>query len=271
MDGAGPSSLGGSIRDPCSRSTPVLGSLSVGMGCTPPRSGGVRGVVGPGEVVAYQSPGNEGFVSSLAVILGVGCRSPCDSDVRQPGGCGLRQQAGRDGLPFPLLVDQSASEVGRESRRPPRCQVSSRAVQCSGRSPQPSGSGYRDRVVSPPSGGERLALPLGLAVDRSVRDKIRRQASPILFPCPGSPGSLRECVSPSLGQPGSLRVSTLSSGRKGGGSSQESCCIPQRKITLNGTKQPEWFNKSIAEAISNRQKAYNISKLRPSPETICPI
>ena len=47
----------------------------------------------------------------------------------------------------------------------------------------------------------------------------------------------------------------------------QSCCIPQRKITPNGTKQPEWFNKSIAEAISNRQKAYNISKLRPSPET----
>ena len=39
----------------------------------------------------------------------------------------------------------------------------------------------------------------------------------------------------------------------------QSCCIPQRKITPNGTKQPEWFNKSIAEAISNRQKAYNIS------------
>ena len=47
----------------------------------------------------------------------------------------------------------------------------------------------------------------------------------------------------------------------------QSCCIPQRKITPNGTKQPEWFNKSIAETISNRQKAYNISKLRPSPET----
>ena len=47
----------------------------------------------------------------------------------------------------------------------------------------------------------------------------------------------------------------------------QSCCIPQREITPNGTKQPEWFNKSIAEAISNRQKAYNISKLRPSPET----
>ena len=47
----------------------------------------------------------------------------------------------------------------------------------------------------------------------------------------------------------------------------QSSCIPQRKITPNGTKQPEWFNKSIAEAISNRQKAYNLSKLRPSPET----
>ena len=38
-------------------------------------------------------------------------------------------------------------------------------------------------------------------------------------------------------------------------------------VPPNGTKQPEWFNKSIAEAISNRQKAYNISKLRPLPET----
>ena len=45
------------------------------------------------------------------------------------------------------------------------------------------------------------------------------------------------------------------------------CCIPQRTITPNGTKQPEWFNRSIAKAISNRQRAYNITKLRPSPET----
>ena len=81
VDGAGPSSLGGSIRDTCSRSTPVLGRLSVGVGRTPPGSGGLRGVVRPGEVVAHQSPGNEGFVSSTAVIPRVGCRSPCDSNV----------------------------------------------------------------------------------------------------------------------------------------------------------------------------------------------
>ena len=35
VDGVGPFSLGGSIRDPCFRSTPVLGRLSVGVGRTP--------------------------------------------------------------------------------------------------------------------------------------------------------------------------------------------------------------------------------------------
>ena len=131
-----------------------------------------------------------------------------------------------DGLLLSLLVGQPASEVDRESRCPPRCEVSTRAVQCSGRSPQPSGSGYRDRVVSPPTGGERFASSLGLTVDRSVRDESQREASPILFPCPGSPGSLRGCVSSSLGQPGPVRVSTLSSGRKGGGSSQRGSQSP---------------------------------------------
>ena len=40
--------------------------------------------------------------------------------MRQLDGSGLRQQAGRDGLPFSLLVGQSASEVDRESRHPPQ-------------------------------------------------------------------------------------------------------------------------------------------------------
>ena len=139
--------------------------------------------------------------------------------MRQLNGSGLRQQAGRDGFPSLLLVGQPASEVDGESQCPPRCQVSSRAVQCSGRS-QPSGSGYRDRMVSPPSGGERPASSLGLAIDQPVRDELQREASPILFPCPGSPGGLRGCVPSSLGQSGPLRVSTLSSGRTGGGSCQ---------------------------------------------------
>ena len=78
----------------------------------------------------------------------------------------------------------------------------------------------RDQVIgtewSLSSGGEGPASPLGLAIDRSVRNEFQRQASPILFPCPGSQGNLRGCVSPSWG----LRVSALSSGRTGGGSSQ---------------------------------------------------
>ena len=129
--------------DTGSGSTPVLSRVSVGMGHTPPRPCSIPGVVGSGEV-AHQSSRNEGIVSGIAVISGVGCRSPCDRDVRQIDGCGLRQQARRDGLPLPLLVGQSHSEVDRESRRPPRCEVSTRAVQCSGRSPQLLGSGYRD-------------------------------------------------------------------------------------------------------------------------------
>ena len=76
-------------------------------------------MVGAGEVAAHQSSGNEGIVSGIAVISGVGRQSPCDCDVRQLDGGGLRQQAGRDGLPFPLLVGQPTSEVDGESRRPP--------------------------------------------------------------------------------------------------------------------------------------------------------
>ena len=105
-----------------------------------------------------------------------------------------------------------------ESRHPTRCEVSTRAVQCSGRSSQPPGPSPRDRVVSPPAGGDRSALHLGLPVAGLVHDASQREASPILFPRPRSLGSLRGCVSPSLGQPGRLCASSLSSGQKGGGS-----------------------------------------------------
>ena len=117
-DGAGPSSHGGLIWDTCSGSAPVFGCVSVGMGRTPPRSFCVQGVVG-GEVVAHQPSQNEGDVSGIAVSSGGGRRSSCNRDVRQLDGGGVRQQAGRDGLPLPLLVGQPASEVDGESRRPP--------------------------------------------------------------------------------------------------------------------------------------------------------
>ena len=115
VDGAGPSSQGGSIRDTGSGSTPVLRRVSVGVGRTPPRSCSVRGVVGAGEVATHPSSQNEGIVSGIAVISRFGRRSSFDSDVRQLDGCGLRQQAGRYGVPLPLLVGQSPSEVDGES------------------------------------------------------------------------------------------------------------------------------------------------------------
>ena len=144
VDGAGPSSQGGSIRDTSSGSTPVLGCVLVGVGRTPPRSFRVWGVVRGGEVVAHQPSRDGGNVSGIAVISAGGRQSLGDHDVRQLNGCGLCQQAGWYGVPLPLLVGQSPSEVDGESRRPPRCEVSTGSVQCPGRSPQPSGSGYRD-------------------------------------------------------------------------------------------------------------------------------
>ena len=100
-------------------------------------------------------------------------------------------------------------------------------------------------MVSPPAGGNHSAACLGLPVAGLVRDSPQREASPVLFPRPGSPGGLRGCVSPSLGQPGCVRVSTLSSRRKGGGSSQR---VPQ-SLHESGLPPPptplwpkkEWF------------------------------
>ena len=89
VDGEVSSSQGGSIRNTYSRSTPVLGCVSVRVGRTPPRPDGVRGVVGAGEVAAHQSSGNESNVSGIAVFSGVGRRSPCDRDERQLNGGGI--------------------------------------------------------------------------------------------------------------------------------------------------------------------------------------
>ena len=82
------------------------------------------------------------------------------------------------------------------------------------------GSSHRDRVVSAPAGDNCSAACLGFPVTGLVHDAPQREASPILFPRPRSPGGLRGCISPSLGQPGRVRISTLSAGRAGGGQSQ---------------------------------------------------
>ena len=213
VDGEGVS--GGSIRDTCAGSAPVFGRVFVGVGCSPPRSKRVRGVVRPGEVVAHQSSRNEGPLSGSSGFSRRCSRSPCDRDVRQLHGCGVRQQTGGHGVQVPMFVDQPPSEMDGEFRRPSRCEVSTRRVQRPGRCSQPSRASCRDRVVSPPSGGESTSSCVGQSVNRPVCDLPQREAAPVLLACPGSPGRLRGCVSPSLGRPGSVRVPSLSSGRSG--------------------------------------------------------
>ena len=215
VDGEGSPVDGGSIRDTCAGSSPVFGRVFVGVGCLPPRSKRVRGVVRPGEVAAHQSSRNEGPVSGSSGISR-GCqRSPCDCDVRQLHSCGVRQQTGGHGFLGPVFVDQPPSEMDGEFRRPSRCEVSARREQRPGRCSQPSRASCGDRVVSPPSGGEITSSCVGQSVNRPVCDLPQREAAPVMLASPGSPGRLQGCVSPSLGRPGSVRVPSLCSGRSG--------------------------------------------------------
>ena len=188
----------------------------LGVGRSPPRSTRVRGVVRPGEVAAHQSSRNEGPLSGSSGILRRRHRSSRDGGVRQLlDGRGVRQQTRGHGFPGSVFVDQPPSEMDGEFRRPSLCEVSTRRTQCSGRCPQPSRAGDRERVVSPPSGAEIAVSQVGQSVVRSVCDVSQCEAAPVLLASPGSPGRLPGCVSPSLGRSGSVRVPSLSSGWSG--------------------------------------------------------
>ena len=200
VDGEGSSFDGGSIWDTCFGSTPVFGRVLFGVGRLPPRSTCVRG---------------EGTILGSAGISRRRHRPSRDGDVRQLDGCDVRQQARGYGLPCPMLIDQLPSEMDEESRYPPRCEVSSRSVQCPGRSPQPSRASCRDRVVSSPTGDEITVSRVGQPVDRSLCDEPQRETAPLLLAGPGFTGRLRGRISSSLGRPGCVRVPSLSSGESG--------------------------------------------------------
>ena len=70
-------------------------------------------------------------------------------------------------------------------------------------------------MVSPSSGGEITTSRVGQSVDRPFCEVPQRETAPVLLACPGSPGRLRGCVSPSLGRPGSVCIPSLSSGWSG--------------------------------------------------------
>ena len=116
------------------------------------------------------------------------------------------------------------------SRPPPRYGISARVVLCSGESPQPSGSGYRGRVVSPPASGDLSAARLGLPVAGLVRDTPPRGASPILFPRPDSPRRSSWIRFAFLGAPWAYPLFHPSSRRLGGGSSRRAPILSRTMV-----------------------------------------
>ena len=112
VDGEGSPVSGGSIRDTCSGSTPVFGRVFVGLGCSPPRSKRVRGVVRPGEVVAHQSSRNEGPLPGSSGFSRRCSRSPCTQPSR--ASCGDRVVSPPSG------GESTSSYVGQSVDRPVR-------------------------------------------------------------------------------------------------------------------------------------------------------
>ena len=91
----------------------------------------------------------------------------------------VNKQGGTVSRPLCLLTSRLL-RMGGVFRRPSRSEVSSRRVQRPGRCTQPSRASCRDRVVSPPSGGESTSSCVGQSVDRPVRDLPQREAAPVL-------------------------------------------------------------------------------------------
>ena len=209
VDGEGSPVNGGSIRDTCAGSSPVFGRVFVGVGCSPPRSKRVRGVVRPGEVAAHQSSRNEGPVPGSSGISGRCQRSPCDRDVRQLHGCGVRQQTRGHGFPGPVFVEMESFNVHLDARYLPGennvlADVLSRRGQVVG----------TEWSLHPQVERSLLRVWCNPSIDlfaTCLNAKLPLYCS--LVPDPQA--VLRGCVSPSLGRPGSVRVPSLSSGRSG--------------------------------------------------------
>ena len=134
--------------------------------------------------------------------------------VRQLDGSGVRQQTRGHGFPGPVFADQPPSEMDGEFRRPSRCEVSTRREQrpgrCSSRCGQVVGTEWS---LHPQVARSLLCVWGNPSIDLFAT--CLNAKLPVLLACPGSPGRLRGCISPSLGRPGPVRVPSLSSGRAG--------------------------------------------------------
>ena len=130
------------------------------------------------------------------------------------------------------------------------------------------GSGYRGNVVSPPTGGNCSAACMWLSVAGLVNDAPCREASPMLFPRPGSPGGLRMRFA-FLGTTWTCTCFHPSSCQMGGGSSQRG---PTLSLALVAPLWPEeeWFADLLLPLIVDflvhlrRDKGLSVSTVKAS-------
>ena len=165
VDGEGPSFDRFSIRNSYSGSAPLFGRVLLRVRRPPPRTSRVRSVVGHVQLLYIILLKMKTLSLALRAFREVVVAHTTNSDMRQLDGRGVYHLAMGQGFLCPMLVGLPPSEMDGGSRRPSRCEVSSRSVPCPGGFPQPSRTCCRDRVVSSPSGGEFTASCVGQPVD----------------------------------------------------------------------------------------------------------
>ena len=220
VDEENPPARGKTLRDTDTRPPPVLGRVPIGMGSSPPRPISFEDMVTGKGPAAHQPSRNESPVPRPSGVQGPSHRPPSDCNVRQLDSVGLCQQAGGHGLRHPLFVDRATYPMVGVQQSPARSEVLAGAVQHPGRPPQLPEPGSGGRVVTPSTGSEEAHMHVGISHTGLVRHSPKCEVAPVLLSDPGSSSPLRGRLPSPPQQPRHLRVPSLSSGRKGRGSSQ---------------------------------------------------
>ena len=224
LDGKGPpprgDALRGTLPSPLPQNSAYIRTLHGRVGSPPPRSISVGTMVRPGDLTPHQYPGDESPVPGNSDLPGHNRQPVSDSNVRQLHGSSLRQQAGGDSFRLPLRVDRATSPLDGSPQRTPGSEIPPGTIERPCGSPQLLQPSTSCGVVPVPTGSEEDHPHLVVADNRPISNTPQCKASPVLLPDSRPSSHLRRRLPPPVEQSRRVRVSTLPSGREGGGQSQ---------------------------------------------------